>query len=470
MKKSFISGTFNVIHPGHMRLMNYAKENSDYLIVGINKEPRDASVDFHSRLNCLKAISIVDEIVIIDGNLTDLLLDIKPTYVIKGDEFREVFNPESKIVKKYGGKLIFIGGDSKFSSREFFKNYKLRQEIELPSDYLIKHKIDLDDIFRKFESIKNINVLVLGEVIVDEYIHCEPLGMSQEDPTIVVSPIKKETFIGGAGIVASHAASIGASVDFITLVGKGDELNSFIRDRLIIEKVNCSMLEDDSRPTIKKVRYKVSNKNLLKVSHLLDHNIDSENEKLLLHKIKSIFEEKIIHLVIISDFNYGLITDSLLSALNKLIDLNQTIVIADTQASSQSADIRRYQKMNLITPTEHELRVSLNDSKSGLAYLANKGFEVTNCKNLILKLGSEGAIILTKNNDECIFDKLPSLNSSPIDTSGAGDSMLVLSGLALVLGLSIWEAALLGSVAAAIQISRNGNIPLTLDEMKKFLR
>ena len=58
---------------------------------------------------------------------------------------------------------------------------------------------------------------LVGDLIVDEYISCDPLGMSQEYPTIVVTPIDSKSFIGGAGIVAAHAAGLGAEVDFISI-------------------------------------------------------------------------------------------------------------------------------------------------------------------------------------------------------------------------------------------------------------
>ena len=59
------------------------------------------------------------------------------------------------------------------------------------------------------------NNIIIGDLIIDEYINCDPLGMSQEDPTLVVTPVESKKFIGGAGIVASHAASLGAKTSII---------------------------------------------------------------------------------------------------------------------------------------------------------------------------------------------------------------------------------------------------------------
>ena len=62
-----------------------------------------------------------------------------------------------------------------------------------------------------------------GETIIDDYIDCTALGMSQEDPTIVVKPIEKKRFLGGAAIVAAHAKSLGATVEFVTQLGRDEE-------------------------------------------------------------------------------------------------------------------------------------------------------------------------------------------------------------------------------------------------------
>ncbi len=74
-------------------------------------------------------------------------------------------------------------------------------------------------------------VAVIGDLIVDEYVTCDAVGMSQEDPTIVVTPLMTRTFVGGAGAVAAHAHGLGADVRFFTLVGD-DEAASFARDTL----------------------------------------------------------------------------------------------------------------------------------------------------------------------------------------------------------------------------------------------
>ena len=158
----------------------------------------------------------------------DYLIEKKPDIVVKGREYENKFNLESETIKKYGGKLIFNSGEATFSSFELnnpkiiHKNRKINQ---FPLEFSKRHNINpdtLEDIILKFKKLK---VCVFGDIIIDEYVICNPLGMSQEDPTIVVSPYDYKKFVGGAGIVSMHASSLGAKVDFFTVAGQDDSLN-----------------------------------------------------------------------------------------------------------------------------------------------------------------------------------------------------------------------------------------------------
>ena len=118
-----------------------------------------------------------------------------------------------------------------------------------------------------------LRVLVLGRSHIDTYINCDPLGMSQEDATIVVTPIEDKTFIGGAGIVAAHAAGIGGDVHFLTVAGP-DEQAAFAHEALENSGVKFDILTL-TRPTTHKKRYRALGKTLLRVNQLRQHAIRS---------------------------------------------------------------------------------------------------------------------------------------------------------------------------------------------------
>ena len=146
---------------------------------------------------------------------------------------------------------------------------------------------------------------------------------------------------------------------------------------------------------------------------------------------------------------------------------SNTMVVADSQSSSQIGDISRYKNAQLLTPTEFEARLALRDQNSGLAKVGQDLLALTKSANVFVKLGAAGVLIVSSNlsPDELDTDRLPAFNPLPRDVSGAGDSMITAAALALSAGASPWEACFIGSVAAGIQTARLGNIPISKSEL-----
>ena len=154
--------------------------------------------------------------------------------------------------------------------------------------------------------------------------------------------------------------------------------------------------------------------------------------------------------------------------MSKVIELGRnsgSFIVADSQSSSQIGDLSRFSGLDLVTPTEREARLALTNRDDGLVVLTSKLKEALLAKHVILKLGAEGMFLdFTLEKNQLSTDRIPALNSNPRDVAGAGDSLLVLTALTMVAGGSAWEAACLGAIAASIQISRTGNVPLTVGE------
>ena len=142
-------------------------------------------------------------------------------------------------------------------------------------------------------------------------------------------------------------------------------------------------------------------------------------------------------------------------------------MVADSQSSSQFGDIARFVGMDLITPTEHEARISTRDQEGGLVTLADKLRISSKSKNILLKLGEEGVLVHADDNENpnCPTDKVEALNNNPKDVSGAGDSLLISAAMTIAAGGNIWAAAGIGSIAAAVQVGRVGNTPINLNEL-----
>ncbi len=464
----FVSGNFNILHPGHLRLLRFAKECGDFLVVGVNNGTSPgAFLSEQMRLESVQAISWVDYAFILRVPPEQFIGELKPAFVIKGNEHAGGFNPESEILACYGGKLLFCSGDASFSSIDL-----LRQEwrefnpstIKFPTDYLARHGIDAATVVALLEKMKKLRVCVIGDTIVDEYITCDPLGMSQEDPTIVVTPVMQEKFIGGAGIVAAHARSLGAEVHFFSVLGN-DETAAFVR--MSAKKNDLIFHEycDESRPTTLKQRYRAAQKTLLRVSHLRQHDINRELREQICRDVLSRIDT--IDLLVFADFNYGCLPQQLVSEIIEACSRKGIMMAADSQSSSQLGDVSRFQNVALVTPTEREARLALQDFDSGLVVLAERLKGKTGAEHVVITLGAEGVLIQTgiTADNKMPTDRLPALNTAPKDVAGAGDSFLTCAAMALAVGSDIWLASYLGSLAAACQVGRVGNIPLTHNEL-----
>lgn len=458
----FVSGNFNVVHPGHLRLLQFARDCGDFLVVGVqDNASTGAKLTEAMRLEGIRAISLVDYAFVLREPPEVFIARLKPGVVVKGKEYELRANPEQAALDVYGGKLHFGSGEVRFSSidllrREYFDtNFS---SIRKPVDFPRRHGFEISSLEAYLERFKALRVTVIGDLIVDEYINCDPLGMSQEDPTIVVTPIEKKRFIGGAGIVAAHAKGLGASVNYFSIAGN-DESGWFARDILKRQGVNHVLLADESRPTTLKQRFRAGGKTLLRVSHLRQHDISAELAKSLFEAVEASLQNT--DLLIFSDFNYGCLPQPLVDNIISVAANLDLAMVADSQASSQLSDISRFKGMKLVTPTEREARLALHDQSSGLAILAETLRKKAQAENVVITMGSEGVLVHAQNSKDWMTDQLPSFNSAPKDTAGAGDSFLTCAAMGLCSGLDIWRSVYLGSIAAACQVSRVGNTPLT---------
>ncbi len=473
-KTVFISGNFIALHPGHLRQFQFAKDIGHKLIVGVMGDRFQQGrilVPEKMRLEGVLNNVLVDEALIIKEPIADAILKLKPDVIVKGKEHEGRENIEAAVLEEYGGQLVFSSGETEFSTLNLLAGEYMANQVstrEIPTKYRVNHQIDSEKIKQIIEKFKTLKVAVIGDLIIDEYIDCQPLGMSQEDPSLVVTPINSRRFIGGAGIVALHAAGLGAKTHFLSISGD-DELHDYALENLS-NKLNATLLKDVSRPTTLKQRFRAMNKSLLRVNHLHQNNISLKNQDRLLKHFAKIADQ--LDLLVFSDFNYGCLPDRLVNGLVQAAKEKGIFISADSQSSSQVGNIGRFQGVDLITPTEREARISLHDNQSGLVVLADKLSNIVNSENVFLKMGEDGVLIYHNKQihgdvppDTWTTDTLPAMNLNPKDVAGAGDSMLIASSMALATGASIWEAAVISSHAAALQVSRLGNIPISFDDL-----
>ncbi|HCY84914.1 MAG TPA: ADP-heptose synthase, partial [Desulfobacteraceae bacterium] len=329
-KLVFVSGFFNIVHPGHLRLLRFAAECGDFLVVGVyGDELGDSLIDEEVRLEGINAYRLVDYSFVLKDKTADIIRALEPAVVVKGKEHENAVNPEAEAVASYGGKMLFGSGDMSFSLAELLQDESQRivtSSFVRNDRFMGRHNFSwaqIDGILNRFRTLK---VVVIGDLIVDEYITCDSLGMSQEDPTIVVTPVGVELFLGGAGIVAAHASNLGAAVSFFSVTGD-DEMVGFARKKLADAQVNARLFSDDTRPTILKQRYRSAGKTLLRVNHLRQHPVSKEIQQRMKSELFDILSDQ--DLLIFSDFNYGCLPQKLVEDIVAEFRKKNVMMVAD---------------------------------------------------------------------------------------------------------------------------------------------
>ena len=472
-KTVFVSGNFNIIHPGHSRLLYFAAAQGDFLIVGVFDDDISPDVTnfIEERVANIAALDCVCKTVVLSSSPEQYISEVQPDIIVKGLEFEELDNREQSIVDAYGGKLVFNSGESRFTSFDIIDreiNTRQNSGLDKPLDYLIKHDFDNNRLIQILTEFSKLEVVVIGDTIIDEYVNCDAVGMSQEDPTIVVRPNHSDLFLGGAGIVAAHAQSLGGAVNFHTVLGD-DEFSAYTKEECEKFGFQLTSLTDSARPTTHKKRYRAQGKTLLRVNNFVQAPIGEDLVNVAMRSLAERINQA--DLVVLSDFNYGMLQQRLVDEVMKCAKASNTLVVADSQSSSQVGDISRFHDATLVTPTEREARLALQDFDDGLVSLAEKLRRKIGAKHVFVTLGSEGVLVHTtraSQEESSVWqtDRLPAMNLSLKDPAGGGDAMLIVSSLALASGASVWEAAYLGSIGAACQVGRVGNIPLSLDELR----
>lgn len=469
---AFVSGIFNVVHPGHLRLLQFAKHRADRLVVGVLTD-RLAGVAAHiperDRLEGVRSQLAVDECFLIDTSVVECVARLRPTVVVKGQEYLGQENPEADVLATYGGKLLFSSGTSSLTSEDLLRRELAGDEGQnrLPIDFLNRHDLSLEHLVGLIEAFRDLHVVVIGDLIIDEYEICEPIGMSQEEPAIVVAPTASERFVGGAGIVAMHARGLGAHSSLVSVIGP-DQAGEYATECLAKSAVGARLIVDDLRLTARKQRFRAAGRTLLRVNRLSSAVISRRIQDELFGQFEAVTQEA--DLVVFSDFNLGSLPQELVERMIGLCRTRGLPMFADSQTSGSVGDVSRFTGMSLISPTEREARLSLRNDSDGLVVVSEQLRSRSGATHVILTLGGDGLLIYSpESTSGVVTDKIGALNTNPIDVAGAGDSLLISAALSLTAGGSIWAAAAIGSVAAAIQVSRLGNSPIMERELLRGL-
>jgi rfaE bifunctional protein kinase chain/domain len=462
-------GVFDVVHPGHVRHLLYAKSKADILVASITadrhitKGVNRPHVPQDLRAVNLAAFEMVDY-VIIDTFETPLdnIKVIRPDFFAKGFEYNaQGLHPktaiEAEVVEAYGGSIIFTPGDIVYSSSALINLAPPAIKLEKLQIIMERYGISFETLRQTLGCMVGKRVHVVGDTIVDSYTRCAMIGGQTKTPTMSVLFEEKVDYVGGAAVVAKHLKAAGADVTFSTVLGN-DDLRKFVADDLKSEGIKVRAVIDNSRPTVNKNAIVVAGYRLLKVDTLDNRSISDA----ILSEITECIASTLTDAVVFSDFRHGVFNRRTIPQFIGSIP-EGVYRVADSQVASRWGNITEFAGFDLITPNEREARFALADQDSGIRPLASQLYDAAKSKFLILKLGDRGVLACLNSDHEKVdsFFVIDSFVENLVDAVGAGDALLAYATLAMLAGKNEAEATILGTIAAACECEKDGNIPVT---------
>jgi len=474
-KKAVIChGVFDVVHPGHVRHLVYAKTKADFLIASITPDRfiekgiyRPHIPEKLRALN-LAAFEMVDYVVITDDpKPLETILFLKPDLFAKGFEYSsegvsKATQEEIDAVNAYGGNMIFTPGDVIYSSSKFINAAPPKTRLEKFLLLMESNNISFSTLRQNVNNLSGVKVLVVGDTIIDSYTRTRLIGGQTKTPTFSVAFEEKDDYVGGAGIVAQHLSACGANVEFLTILGD-DDLGKFTILELEKKNVTIKPIFDKNRPTTNKNAIIADGYRLLKIDTVDNTPISNNIVENLANKI----EDSDADIVVFSDFRHGVFNKSSIKKLTASIPEN-TFKVADSQVASRWGNITEFKNFDLITPNEREARFALGDQDSTVSGLANLLTNETLCKSLLLKLGSKGVFCSFGSGQNKLNFSLDSFTTkNVVDAVGAGDALLSYASIVLYKEKCLLTASILGSIAAACECEVDGNIPINPSDVIK---
>ena len=462
-------GVFDLVHPGHIRHLVYAKEKADVLVVSLTADEHIAKAQYRPfvpqdlRALNLAALEMVDY-VLIDPNPTPLenMRRLQPDFFAKGYEYRNGgINPKTQeemdLVQSYGGEMLFTPGDIVYSSSHLIETGPPDISLEkllvlMEAEGLTFER--LRTLLRRFEGLA---VHVVGDTIVDSLTYTTMIGGLTKTPTPSVRYENRADFIGGAAVVAQHLRAAGACVSFSTVLGD-DALKDFVLEGLRKSGVEVLPIIDHARPTTHKNAFICDDYRLLKVDTLDNRSISDVQAEHIAHDIAASDARAIVF----SDFRHGIFNSRTIPRLVEAIPAS-AFRVADSQVASRWGNVLDFKGFDLLTPNEREARFALADQDTGVRPLAARLRGDAQCQTLILKLADRGVLTCRateKAGDPRGFFVVDAFADRVVDAVGAGDALLAYATLSLLVDRSEVAASVLGSLAAALECEVDGNVPI----------
>lgn len=328
----------------------------------------------------------------------------------------------------------------------------------------MQYKIDKKRSDALINSFRHKTILVLGDLMLDEYLFGQVSRISPEAPVPVVEVSEEKFLLGGAANVAWNIASLGAQVVPVGVVGRDHPRQTILKEFQKRKISKSGMVEDSSRHTTIKTRIVAHHQQVVRVDREHRRDLSPASEARVIVRLKKLIPAA--DAVLIEDYNKGLITDKVLKAALELCRRHKKIVTVDPKFNH----FLDFKGVTLFKPNVLETERALGLKIAGPQDMLKAGKMLMarlKTRAVLITAGDRGMYLVTRENQS---QHIPTMAKEVYDVSGAGDTVIAVLTLALAAGASFLEAAVLANHAAGVEVSKFGVAAVSVNELKEALK
>ena len=316
------------------------------------------------------------------------------------------------------------------------------------------------DIFKKFTKL---NVVIVGDVMIDRYLHGKVSRISPEAPVPVVELQRTEDRLGGAANVALNIKALGATPYLFSAIGSDTEGSSFLTLMADNNLSTRGLLQIDGRPTTVKTRIMAGTQQMLRIDSEVTTDLADEHREAFISCLRTFLDEKEIHVIIFQDYNKGVLS---YHAINQvMLEAHQRNI--PTTVDPKRKNFLAYKGATLFKPNLKEIRDAVDfEVKPELNSLDNAtGFLSTRLGNhlTMITLSEKGLYLGSTTEGGQIYPTQPRHIS---DVSGAGDTVISVASLCLAANTDNRTLAVLSNLAGSQVCEVAGVVPVNREQLE----
>jgi len=324
----------------------------------------------------------------------------------------------------------------------------------------ISDRIDVDKLVQRF---KKTTLLVVGDIMIDEFIWGTVTRISPEAPVPVVAVARENLLLGGAANVVHNVHSLGGRVLLAGLIGD-DRMGEKIKKLLAEQKIDSEgLVVQAGRPTTVKTRVIAHSQQVVRFDRESREPISAQGQEMLLRYLDKSWGQ--VDGIIVSDYGKGLITPALMEFIMQRKKAEVKLVAVDPKVNN----FNLYSGATVVTPNRQEAEAAAGKEIRDEASLMEVGrilLERFASQAILVTRGEEGMVLFEREGDVI---NVPTVAKEVYDVTGAGDTVISALTLALAAGNAFPEAAVVANYAAGIVVGKVGTATVTPEELKKAI-